>query len=265
MRILTKSFHLCMGATVAAALLSSTLYGRYISPKEYEIYAVENLHADFNKLSKEVQDQIRQDYDNKIKLAIIIRKQQYEDPIYQAALDFRALDLWSNRIASKADISDEKLKELYAKQDLTVAAKYKLRNILVKADEEASAIVAELSKYTGGELQNRFIALVKEKSIDPATKGKEGDSGWVDVSTMPKEVIERVQGASKLSFVRLPSIPDLGIHILLVEDIQSEHKASFEEAKQFLAKMLIQNEIAKEAKVLLDKEASTLKNKKSTK
>jgi len=254
-----------MGAAVAAVLLSSSVYGRDVSPKEYEIFAAENLRADFNTLSKEVQNKIRQDYDNKIKLATIIRKQQYEDPIYQAALDFRALDLWSNRIASKVDIGDEKLKAFYGKQEFTIAPKYKLRNILVKTDEEASAIVAELSKYTGDELQNRFIALAKEKSIDPATKDKEGDSGWIDVSTMPKDMFERIQGASTLSFVRIPSIPDLGTHILLIEDMQPEHKASFEEAKSYLAQMIIQSEIAKEAKVLLDKEASAFKTNKSKK
>ena len=104
--------------------------------------------------------------------------------------------------------------------------------------------------------------MVKEKSIDPATKGKEGDSGWVDVSTMPKEVIERITGVSILSFVRLPSIPDLGTHILLLEDMQPEHKASFEEAKPYLSQTIIQNEILKEAKALLDNEVSTSKNKK---
>lgn len=262
MRIFTKPFHLCIGAAVAAALLSSSASGRDVSPKEYEIFAAENLRADFNKLSKDVQDKIRQDYDAKIRLATIIRKQQYEDPIYQAALDFRALDLWSNKIASKADVGDEKLKAIYERQELKVAPKYRLRNILVKTDEEASAIVAELSKYTGDELQNRFIALAKEKSIDPATKGKDGESGWVDVSTMPKEVIERIAGVSKLSFVRLPTIADLGTQILLLEDIQPEHTASFEEAKPYLAQMLIQSEIAKEAKALLDKESSASKPKK---
>lgn len=254
---------LLISAIVVMLMVSGTssLSARDISPKEYEIFAAENLRADFNKLPADVQNKIRQDYDRQIKLATLIRQQHASEPIFQAALDFRALDLWSNRIASKVDIGDEKLKELYGKQDLSVAPKYKLRNILVKTDEEASAIVAELSKYTGDELQNRFIALVKEKSIDPATKGKDGDSGWVDVSTMPKEVIDRVQGASKLSFVRLPSIPDLGIHILLIEDMQPEHKASFEEGKQFLAKMLIQNEIAKEAKALLEKENVPSKSK----
>ena len=102
--------------------------------------------------------------------------QKISDPIFQVALD-----LWSKQIVSTVEVTDEKLKELYSKQDLNVAAKYKLRNILVKSDEEAVSLEKEFSKYSGEELKSKFIVTVKEKSVDPATKVKEGDSGWVDL------------------------------------------------------------------------------------
>lgn len=251
-------------SAIAVSTIASYTFARDISPKEYEIFAAENLRADYNKLNADMQTQIRNDYDAKIKLATLIRKQQYEDPMYQAALDFRALDLWSNQIAAKVQITEAKLQELYNKQDLNVAAKYKLRNILVKSDEEASTLEKELSKYTGEELKTKFISLVKDKSIDPSTKGKEGDGGWVDMSTMPKEIIEKLQNTPKMSLIKLPAIENLGTHIILVEDINPAHKATFEEAKQHLAQMLIQSEIAKEAQVLMasDKASSTKKSKK---
>lgn len=247
---------LLISAMAAMLMVSGTssLSARDISPKEYEIFAAENLRVDFNKLPADVQNKIRQDYDGQIKLATLIRQQHASEPIFQAALDFRALDLWSKQLASKIKITDEMLQAVYEKQELKVAPKYKLRNILVKTDEEASVIIAELSKYTGEELRSKFIALAKEKSIDPVTQSKEGDSGWMDVSTMPKDMFERIQSASTLSFVRLNPISDLGTHILLVEDINPEHKASFEEAKTHLVQQIIQTEIAKEAKALLEKE-----------
>lgn len=234
-----------------ASVLVSSLVARQPDPKEYTIFTAENLRADYAKLTPEVQAQIKADYDTKIKLATIIRAQRATDPMFQAAIDFRALDLWSKQIASKVDVNEDKLKEVYSKQDLNVATKYKLRNILVKTDEEASAIESELSKYKGEELKAKFIAMVKDKSIDPVTKAKEGDGGWVDMSTMPKEIIDKLQNTSKMSIVHLPSIPNLGSHVILIEDINPAHKASFEEAKQHLAQMLIQSEIAKEAQALM--------------
>lgn len=249
---------------IAAAFIAPSSFSRDISPKEYELFAAENLHVEYNKLAPDIQSQIRNDYDTKIKLATLIRKQQYDNLIYQAALDFRALDLWSKQIASKVEITEDKLKELYAKQNLNVATKFHLRNILVKTDAEASALENELYKYSGEELKTKFITLVKDKSIDPATKAKDGDGGWVDMSTMPPEIIDKLQNVSKMQIVKLPAIENLGTHIILVEDINPAHKASFEEAKQYLAQMLIQSEIAKEAQALMafDKAPPIKKSKK---
>lgn len=255
-----------LSATLLLSITASTMLARDISQKEYEIYAAENYKADFSKLSDSDKEKLKQEYKEKIELAIIIRKRMYEDPIYQAALDFKALDLWTRQIAANSKPTDKELQDMYSKSNMTVAPKYKLRNILVKDDKEADDIVKTLSSLSGDKLESKFISLVKDKSIDPATKDKDGDGGWVDISVMPKEIIDIIKDKTKDSIVKLPSIKDVGIQIILIEDMAHEHKASFEEAKNTLTQMAISSAISKEAQALLlgsNKDESKKKHKKN--
>jgi peptidylprolyl isomerase len=248
------------------SIAASSLLARDITLQELEIYAGENYRVEYAKLKEEDKAKIEAEYRDKINLASIIRKQKENDSIYQAALDFRALDLWTKQIASKTDLTDGVLKELYSKQEIKVATKYKLRNILVKEESDADAVLEELLKLDGEKLLKRFGELVKEKSLDKATKEREGDSGWLDMSMLPKEIIDSIKDKPKLSLVKLPVIKDVGTQVVLIEDSQAEHIASFEEAKEYLKQMVISMAITKEAAKLLEppkeKESSKQSKKK---
>jgi peptidyl-prolyl cis-trans isomerase C len=243
----------------------SSLLARDIDPKELEIYAGENYRVEYAKLKDENKAKIKQEYLEKVNLASIIRKQKENDSIYQAALDFRALDLWSKQIASKTDLTDGILKELYSKQEIKVAPKYKLRNILAKDENEADSIIKELSKLEGEQLLKRFGELAKAKSIDKATKDKEGDSGWLDMSMLPKETIDFIKDKPKLSVTKLPAIKDVGVQVVMIEDTQAERIASFEEAREYLKQIAINMAISKEATKLLESSKGTDSAKQSKK
>jgi PPIC-type PPIASE domain len=238
-------------AVLAVGVVSTSLSARDIALVELEIYAAENYRVEYVKLKEEDKTKIKQEYKEKVALATIIRKETINDTLYQAALDFRALDLWSKQIASKTDVSDKVLKELYAKQEIKVAPKYKLRNILVKDESDANITIKELSKLESDKLLKRFGELVKEKSIDKATKDRDGDSGWMDDSVLPKEIIEQIKDKPKLSVIKLANIKEVGAQIILIEDKEPEHLASFEEAKEYLKRIAIQNAITREANKLL--------------
>lgn len=246
-------------ATIICSI-SSALHARDISPKEYEIYAAENFRVDFSKLPKDAQEKVKTEYEGKIKFAQAIVKKTENDPIYNAAREFKTLEVWTRQIASSVKVTDEILKAHYNKQELTIAPKYKLRNILVKTNEDAQRVSKKLSTVDSGKLSSEFISLVKEYSLDKATKDKNGESGWVDDLTMPKEIIEQLKNKPKNSLVILPEIKDVGVQIILIEDIAPEHKASFEEAKQFLTQKMIQQAIETEAKKVLSLSPKTKKN-----
>ena len=55
-----------VSAVIASTIVSSAL-ARDVSPKEYEIFIIENLRAEYTKLSPDIQSQIKADYDAKNK------------------------------------------------------------------------------------------------------------------------------------------------------------------------------------------------------
>ena len=84
--------------------------------------------------------------------------------------------------AAQAGVSEEALKKAYDdKYAKAVPAKeYDASHILVKTEEEAKAIKAELDK--GGD----FAAIAKEKSEDKGTAANGGSLGWFSVGMMVK-------------------------------------------------------------------------------
>lgn len=267
--MLKTSFSKTAAAILLAATTFTSLQARDISAEEYKIYAAENYRVDYNKLNDADKTKLQNEYNEKIQLATIIRKQKSHDPVYEAALDFKTLDVWSRIVVAQANITEDILKDLYTKTDLKVAPKYKIRNILVKEDKDADDIIKSLSDMQTDKLQSKFIELVKDKSIDKATKDKDGDGGWVDVSTLPQQFVALFKDKSKGSIVKFPAIKDLGTQIVLIEDINPEHKASFEEAKNALGQIAANNAIAKAAQELMASEskqpAATIQSKKKRK
>jgi peptidyl-prolyl cis-trans isomerase C len=106
-------------------------------------------------------------------------------------------------------VSDEEIKVEYDKQMGQMGEEYKARHILVKTEDEAKKIIAELEK--GG----NFAALAKKHSIDQAP---EGDLGWFTADRMVPEFSQAVVALQNGKFTTAPVKTQFGFHVILRED-----------------------------------------------
>jgi peptidyl-prolyl cis-trans isomerase C len=128
---------------------------------------------------------------------------------------------------SKALVTDDKVKESYAKKlaDSKGQEELKARHILLDTEEAAKKLSDSLKK--GGD----FEKLAMEKSTDKGTGEKGGELGWFSKDKM---VAEFYDAAFKLKKgeVSAPVKTSFGWHIIKLEDRRPVEIESFEKSKK---------------------------------
>jgi peptidyl-prolyl cis-trans isomerase C len=121
--------------------------------------------------------------------------------------------------------TDEALKALYDKTAKNDAGKPEVhaRHILVKTEDEAKAIIADLDK--GGD----FAKIADEKSTDKGGNG--GDLGWFGKDQMVPEFSEAAFKLNKGEYSKTPVKSQFGYHIIKIEDTRISAPPTFDEAK----------------------------------
>ncbi len=108
-------------------------------------------------------------------------------------------------------VTDEEIKAEYDSKMGNMGSEYKARHILVKTEDEAKKLIAELEK--GGDFQ----ALAKKHSIDPM--GSEGgDLGWFTADRMVPPFSEAVVALENGKFSKQPVQTQFGWHVILREE-----------------------------------------------
>ncbi len=147
-------------------------------------------------------------------------------------------------------VTDEELKAEYEKLiSAKGSSEYKARHILVKTEDEAKKIIAELKAGA------KFEDLAKKKSTGPsASRG--GDLGWFAPERMVPPFSEAVIALENGKFTTEPVQTQFGWHIILREDSRQKTPPAFDEVKDRLKASLqrqkIQNyleSLRKQAKV----------------
>lgn len=139
--------------------------------------------------------------------------------ILQGYMESKSKELVSDAALKKA--YDEKVKNGAGQEEV------KARHILVKTEDEAKKIVAELKK--GGD----FDKIAREKSTDKASGAQGGDLGWFTKDKMVPEFADAAF-ALKKGEVSAPVKSGFGWHIIKLEDRRTVQPASFEESKDEL-------------------------------
>jgi peptidyl-prolyl cis-trans isomerase C len=157
--------------------------------------------------------------------------------------------------------------EVKAEYDSKVAGEngveYKARHILVKTEEEAKKLIAELDK--GGD----FAKLANKNSLDAKESQNGGDLGWFVAGQMVAPFSEAVAKLEKGKYTETPVKTQFGYHIILREDSRAQTPPPLESVKEqlmpYLQRKKIQNMVEtlrKQAKVeilvpLIDEPAKT--------
>ncbi|MDH4438776.1 MAG: peptidylprolyl isomerase [Rhizobium sp.] len=139
-----------------------------------------------------------------------------DDPEYQRRLAFIAERELHNVYFKKNVVDAVTADEVKARYEKEVAAlpkqeEIRARHILVKTEEEAKAIIAEL------DAGKSFIDLAKEKSTDP-NKSEGGDLGYFTKGRMVPEFEESAFALEKGTYTKTPVKTQFGFHVILLED-----------------------------------------------
>jgi len=152
-----------------------------------------------------------------------------KDEGFQRNLRFTRAKLLMEALLNKegrAAVTDKAMQEVYADaiKQMKEEEEVRARHILVKTEEEARAITAELKK--GGD----FEAIAKEKSQDPGAAAKGGDLGYFTKAQMVPEFAEAAFKLEK-GQVSEPVKSQFGWHIIRLEDKRKKPAPSFDDVK----------------------------------
>lgn len=126
--------------------------------------------------------------------------------------------------------------EVKAEYDSKIVAEtgteYKARHILVKTEDEAKKIIAQLDK--GGD----FAKLANKYSIDAKDSQNGGDLGWFVADQMVKPFSEAVAKLEKGQYTKTPVQTQFGWHVILREDSRAQTPPPLEAVKDQLTPYL---------------------------
>ena len=205
---------------------------------------------DYTKLTKETQNKIKEEYKKRIDFADAAIKDGLSNPEFswqfKRARENLGIELWTKYVFAKVNPSEEELKKLYTEvKELKVSTRYKLNHIVVSDEKIADELLKKIEKKEKTKQKEQFQAFVATHSENATTKAKAGEVGWVDVTTVGKNVIDLIKDKKDGSFVKLAVSPK-HFEILHVETVIPEHKATFEEAKGHLINLVKQQALEKE-------------------
>ena len=128
-------------------------------------------------------------------------------------------------------VTDAEIKAEYDSKMAAMGEEYKARHILVKTEDEAKKLIAELDK--GGDFQ----ALAKKHSIDPM--GSEGgDLGWFTADRMVPPFSEAVAALENGKYSKQPVQTQFGWHVILREESRPLTPPPFDAVKEQIRPML---------------------------
>src|SRR4029079_382387 len=109
---------------------------------------------------------------------------------------------------------------------------YKVRHILVKTEDQAKEIIAELQKGA------KFDELAKARSEDPGSKEKGGDLDWNSPANFVKPFGDAMKATPKGKFTPQPVQTQFGWHVIEVDDVRDAKVPAFDEVKPQLQQRL---------------------------
>lgn len=123
-------------------------------------------------------------------------------------------------------ISEDVISKEYDRAKLQAGDKeYKARHILVKSEDEAKQVIAQLKK--GG----NFEKLAAQKSEDPGSKGKGGDLDWSPSGRYVPQFGEVLKKLKKGQLTDAPVQTQFGWHVIRLEDERPMKFPPLEEVK----------------------------------
>ncbi len=181
------------------------------------------------EVQKMVGDSVRQIEDNAIRQVFF--NKMIKDKVTDEAVDARYNEL-------KAKFAEE-VKKMPPEREVEAS------HILVKNEDEAKAIIAELEKGAD------FGQLAVDRSIDPSAKGNKGGLGWFTKGAMVKEFEDAAFAMKAGEVSKAPVKTQFGFHVIKLTGDRTKALPTFDKTKDEVRLDLVEElreQVAKELK-----------------
>jgi peptidyl-prolyl cis-trans isomerase C len=218
--------------------------GQAVSKSMYGLYFQDRMHSVPDaKNSPEMQMSVLNELANVLIVAQAAEKEGIDKrPEVIATMQLLKAKLLTQTLiqeyAKKHQPTEEQIKTYYQAEYANRSdMEYKARHILVKDEEKAKSLIAELD---GGA---DFAELAKKNSTGPTGK-KGGDLGWFDPTQMVKPFADAVVALDKGSYTKQPVKTQFGWHVIMLEDTRKSEPPSLEGVRGEITTKLQQKALA---------------------
>jgi peptidyl-prolyl cis-trans isomerase C len=147
------------------------------------------------------------------------------------------LTTWTKEKVEAFEVTEDEITKVYEERVKKDANdEFKARHILLKTEEEAKAVIAEIA---GGA---DFVKVAEEKSTGPSAKNG-GDLGWFKSATMVKPFSDAVKEMKKGGVSAEPVKTQFGFHVIKLEDTRPAKLPPMDSLKPQLQRMLAQQKM----------------------
>jgi len=175
-----------------------------------------------------------------------------------------ALEVWMKKVYNEVKVGEKEMQAYYNKNKdkFVEPTRMKARHILLKTEDDAKKVIAELKGLSGDKLTEKFTALAKEKSTGPSgTNG--GELGWFRERGMVPEFSKAAFALKPGEYTKTPVKTQFGYHVILSEDKKGAETVTFDKAKRNIENALrmekFQKEVTQKAEELRKKAKIVLK------
>lgn len=149
-------------------------------------------------------------------------------------------------------VDDAALKADYEKVRAGMGdSEYKAQHVLVKTEDEAKQIIAQLDK--GGD----FDKIAAEQSLDTGSKEGGGHLDWAAPQSYVKPFSDAMVGLKKGEYTKTPVQTQFGWHVIKLEDVRALKAPSFDEVKDNLRQSHLQQDFGSVVRELRSKASIT--------
>lgn len=208
--------------TVNGQPITGEMFGIYFNERIQKMPGAHN--------SPEMQNQLVNEMINMMVLAQEARNQGLDKlPNIMTVLEMQRDQLLSRMIlqqyAQQHPPTDEELNKAYQENFVNKPEQeYKARHILVKTEDEAKKIIAELKDKGVA----AFPELAKQHSTDPGSKESGGDLGWFGPDQMVKPFADATRKLAPGQYTETPVQSQFGWHVILLDETRKKEIPSLD-------------------------------------
>lgn len=239
---------LCITSLSAKTIVS--VDGIEISDSVFNALKQQNPNFNYNALSEEQKNQLLDTLIDGVVTANAAKREGLDKTEDYKMANLQTLSgLWLktqvDSLSKTINVSVADAQKFYNENNsMFITQNAELRHILVKTEQEAKNVIAEISKVPKTKTESKFAELAKKLSIDPSSKG---DGGLMKLPinnpTIAPEFSAEVLKMTAGNYTKTPVKTRYGYHVIYLKKLDKPTKQTFEAVKGQLIELLKQQKM----------------------